>query len=131
MGSNIMPTDVIHPNYHAPEATRDRDAEALRNEMRVEVHWTAGPTGYLQVASTVPNAGGSKLIGEMIQDGLRAIGASPLAEDALDLVRQALDNQCGPGGFDGWHATLYDRRAVNALIRSIRKARDASFGRDE
>ncbi len=38
----------------------------------------------------------------------------------------------GPGSepFDGWHVTL-DRDGVNRLIRSLRKARDAVYGRDE
>ncbi len=36
-----------------------------------------------------------------------------------------------PASFDGWHATLDDRRLVNDLIRHLRRARDQAFGRDE
>lgn len=32
--------------------------------------------------------------------------------------------------FDGWHADL-DRAGVNRLIRLLRNARDAAFGKDE
>lgn len=32
--------------------------------------------------------------------------------------------------FDGWRVTL-DRDGINRAIRSLRKARDAAFGRDE
>lgn len=34
------------------------------------------------------------------------------------------------GGVPGWFVTL-DREGINALIRNLRKARDAAFGRDE
>lgn len=33
--------------------------------------------------------------------------------------------------FDGWHATLAERAAVNRLIAVLRRARDQAFGRDE
>lgn len=35
-----------------------------------------------------------------------------------------------PQKFEGWHVTL-DREGINRLIRSLRRARDAAYGRDE
>jgi hypothetical protein len=35
-----------------------------------------------------------------------------------------------PNGATGLHSTL-DRRQINELIRTLRRARDAAFGRDE
>ncbi len=32
--------------------------------------------------------------------------------------------------FHGWHVTL-DRHGINRLIRTLRRARDAAFGKDE
>lgn len=43
-------------------------------------------------------------------------------------LAQRIEN---PPYFDGFHASLRDRRAVNDLIRTLRRARDQAFGRDE
>ncbi len=41
------------------------------------------------------------------------------------------DSEGDPGQpFDGWRVTL-DRAGCNRLIKAVRQARDAAFGRDE
>lgn len=56
-----------------------------------------------------------------------------------DIGRMVLDAVTGatPDGYPGrdahtgWYTHLEDRTAVNALIRVLRRARDAAFGKDE
>ncbi len=74
---------------------------------RAEVKWTPGqahqPDGWVQLA-TVNQASTLTLDSELPGDT--------------------------PQKFDGWHVTL-DREGINRLIRSLRRARDAAYGRDE
>lgn len=93
-----------------------------------EVAW-GQDSGYVQLA-TVHERGSAALL-ELVNLGLRAAGAPVLEPDAVQVIRDALDTQCGPQGFNGWYVTLTDRRDVNALIRHLRRARDGAFGRDE
>jgi hypothetical protein len=48
----------------------------------------------------------------------------------LSTVADSLPELSGFSGGEGWHVSL-DRRAINDLIRYLRKARDQAFGRDE
>ncbi len=68
---------------------------------RVEVSWSPG--AYVQVASVNPDS------------DLTLPGDAPGSPEQP---------------FTGWWVTL-DREGINRLIRSLRKARDAAFGRDE
>lgn len=68
---------------------------------RAEVTWS--PAGHVQVAS-VNTASTLTLTGDEPGDE--------------------------PEPFDGWRITL-DRGGINRLIRSLRRARDQAFGRDE
>jgi len=72
--------------------------------LRTEVSWWPGDTGHVQIA-TINQSSEMKL-----EDG-----GTPDNPDGL---------------FYGWHATL-DREGINRIIRSLRKARDSVYGRDE
>lgn len=52
------------------------------------------------------------------------------SKEAGDVSLTILDHDKDPDGFEGRHISL-DRGGINALIRTLRKARDDSFGRDE
>lgn len=73
------------------------------------------------------------------RDGV--VQVTTVAEDADERLRNWVEVDLGriptnsvPGTifktFDGWHADL-DRAGVNRLIRVLRQARDAAFGKDE
>ncbi len=72
---------------------------------RTEVSWSTSATGdgYVQLATVNTNS----------------------------LLTLPGDNPGDPvQPFDGWRVTL-DRAAINRAIRTLRRARDAAFGRDE
>lgn len=61
------------------------------------------------------------------------IQVASLADEGEKRVRDILAaEERDPTGrvFDGWYVTL-DRDGVNKLIRTLRRARDQAFGRDE
>ncbi len=72
--------------------------------LRAEVSWQPGSNGHVQLATT---------------------------NNATSFKDPEFANPDNPEGlFLGWHATL-DREGINRLIRSLRKARDSVYGRDE
>lgn len=68
--------------------------------LRVEIGWSPGPTGHVQVASVHTD--------------------SPIDWPEGDSP---------DGKFNGWHTTL-DREGCNRAIRALRKARDSAYGAD-
>lgn len=86
----------------------------------VHVGWTREPAGHVQVGAVM--AAG------------RAIDAPPDAPRNLRQLVASWPDDAGdpdsPGGATGLWSTL-DRAGVNRLIRTLRHARDAAFGRDE
>jgi hypothetical protein len=58
-----------------------------------------------------------------------AVGIHNLAQHVPDSETPGSRYE-GPIAWNGLHCQL-DRRAINDLIRSLRKARDQAFGRDE
>lgn len=89
----------------------------------VRVSW-GHDSGYIQVATRADK--GTEHIVRIVNEWLEA-AALPAVD--LDALRKKLGEN--PPHFDGWHATLDNRRNVNDLIRHLRKARDSAFGRDE
>lgn len=77
--------------------------DMVTDGFRAKVTWRAGETGYVQLATVSEN--------------------SPFKWPP----QEGCDDK---GDFDGWHVTL-DRAGINRLIRVLRRARDAAFGRDE
>lgn len=113
-----MPKEIVRSAAEADES----------QPYRAEVSW-GQDSGYVQVGTT--REGSEDRLLEIIQGGLAATGRGRLSPETVEDVKRALQSQCGPNGFDGWHTTLTDRRDVNALIRHLRRARDGAFGRDE
>ena len=73
----------------------------------------------------------------MVNEWLTAAGLPeiPSRTDLDRLVKERTDadnlvHQFGIG-FDGFHVTLDSRGRANDLIRVVRRARDAAFGKDE
>lgn len=78
--------------------------DMITDGFRLEVAWNLIPgSGYVQVASVNRSS------------ELTLPGDNPGEPDQQ---------------FDGWRVTL-DRDGINRAIRSLRRARDAAFGRDE
>lgn len=75
---------------------------------RAEVAWRPGDTGFVQLATTNQNS-------------------TFTFDPEPDTQTQSAIT---PTPFDGWRITL-DREGINRLIRSLRKARDSVYGRDE
>lgn len=64
--------------------------------------------------------------------GTAHLDAAALGRIVLDAVTGATpDGHPGRDAHTGWYTHLEDRTAVNALIRVLRRARDAAFGKDE
>jgi hypothetical protein len=76
--------------------------------IRAEVLWRPGDTGFVQLATTN-------------QHSTFTLDPEP------ETVTQS---SITPTPLAGWHVTL-DREGINRLIRSLRKARDSVYGRDE
>lgn len=101
----------------------------------IHVGWQPGHE--VQVGTVVAN--GIPLIRHLYAADAERIGAAILSrgtvEDPADLGRNAIQAITETGGnpdgpYRGIYATL-DRSACNRLIRALRKARDAAYGRDE
>lgn len=91
----------------------------------VRVAW-GKDQGVVEVATVChgsPN--GAERIATYVSQWLENAELPPVDYQALSL---RIEN---PPYFDGFHASLQDRRAVNDLIRHLRRARDQAFGRDE
>lgn len=74
------------------------------------------------VAGGSPN--GAERIVECVNQWLENAGM-PLVN--YEELRRRINN---PPYFEGWYASLTDRRAVNDLIRLLQRARDGAFGKD-
>ena len=68
--------------------------------LRIEVGWSAEPSGHVQLATVH-------------------------TDSPIDWP----EGEDPDGKFSGWHVTL-DREHINRTIRSLRRARDAAFGAD-
>ena len=68
---------------------------------------------------------------DIVNDWLVAAGESPI--DKQWLAKTVEGKTLAAPVFDGWHATFTegDRCAINAMIATLRKARDQAFGKDE
>jgi hypothetical protein len=74
-------------------------------DTRVEIGWGPSPTGSVQIATT------------KLQPG-------------ADRQREWMDGPDSRPAWDGQHIGL-DRDQINTLIRTLRRARDTAYGRDE
>lgn len=90
----------------------------------VEVAW-GRDCAYVQVATVLDGEAGAERIVRYVNEWLTAAGQPPIN---FDSVRRLIEDK---PSFTGWHAQLNDRRQVNDLIRVLKRARDAAFGRDE
>jgi hypothetical protein len=102
----------------------------------VTVGWQPGHE--MQVGITVAN--GAPIIRHLYMADAerigREVGAIPasvtdpkeLGRAIVEVIATAASNPDGP--YSGLYATL-DRAASNRLVRAVRKARDAAYGRDE
>lgn len=77
--------------------------DCIDGRWRLEVTWQNGDAAWVQVASVNPDSP-VKLAGDTPNDPMEP--------------------------FDGWRVTV-NRDGINRIIRSLRKARDQAFGRDE
>jgi hypothetical protein len=103
-------------------------SEKVKDEtgsMFVKVSWSASPTGHVQLV-TAANDADQRLLG-IVNDWLQASGQPQIK---WETVQNAAEHWLPNGGFQGWHATL-DRWSINQIIRNLRRARDAAFGKDE
>lgn len=117
-----MPRERIY-TQHQP--ANPGDGAPTGPTFQVEVAWM-NDYGYVEVASTATD--GTERAVRIVNDWLREAGVDFRVD--LEELRKALADKGGPS-FDGYHAHLDNRRDVNHLIRVLRKARDAAFGRDE
>lgn len=101
-----MPKELIYGND--PPYTAASSARSV-----VGVHWGRDGSDYLQVSTSLFN------------DDLKYI-------DGNDVVRQAEGDEAARRELwaQGFYVSL-NRNDVNALIRTLRRARDQAFGRDE
>lgn len=100
------------------------------NTFKVRVAW-GGEGSQVQV-STQPSGvdSGAKIIVRYVNEWLEATGQKPIDFDSIrNLPIEGHGEHTSPH-FDGFHATL-DRHGINKLIKHLRRARDAVYGRDE
>lgn len=71
-------------------------------------------------------------MGQISSDADKDAALEALGRDVLDLVESSQTSPGSPGtaGYSGVWAAL-DRIRVNQMIRVLRRARDAAFGKDE
>lgn len=93
----------VFGNQFAPEGTEEHPMVPV-----VEVLWNR-EGGYLQVVSKANSATGGRWAQHLVPEG---------------------ETTWETHFTDGYYVDL-DRRAVNDLIRKLRRARDQAFGRDE
>ena len=95
----------------------------------VRVSW-GSDTGYVVVTTSRESA-----TTETIDTVLSWAKSGGFVTEHVDDVRSAIDahGSIAPGRvfFDGFESALTTRRQVNDLIRTLRRARDSAFGRDE
>jgi hypothetical protein len=92
----------------------------------VRISWGQGDC--VQVATR--HKDGMQAIIGIVNGWLEGAGEKPVDAEAL---RAKLNAKSISPAFDGWHATFTsaERPAVNAMIATLRKARDQAFGKDE
>lgn len=102
----------------------------------VSISWGAD-MNYVQVASLFESKQGADIILAMVNEWLTAAGLKEIpSREELDrlILREAgpesIAGQFGVG-FDGFHATIDDRRQINRLIELGKRSRDGAFGRDQ
>lgn len=111
-----MPREVIHTTSAVP--------------FEVIVGWSQHGAS-VQVATTATD--GTKRLIKIVNEWLVGAGMPTIDYRAMcDNLGRTTQYPTGPltPAFDGWHADL-DRAGVNRLIRTLRRARDQAFGRDE
>lgn len=90
----------------------------------------------VQVASVCEGAtlnyedGGAARILRYVNGWLAEAGMTEIDVAALEAKLRAKNDGAMPG-FDGWYVGIRDRRLVNRLIQTLKRARDQSMGRDE
>lgn len=91
----------------------------------------------VQVASLFDAKHGADVIISTVNEWLKAAGLTevPGREELGRLIAEkaepdSIAAQFGIG-FEGFHVSLDDRRAVNQLIAVARRSRDQAFGKDE
>lgn len=110
-----MPKEVFSSQY---EKNQDPNQSVVR-QPELSVHWgsTQGPD--VQVGITLDPEAARGAYRRLLEDR-KAV----TIEDALDVL-------CEPhSGALGWFTHL-DRHDTNRLIKTLRRARDVAFGRDE
>lgn len=98
-------------------------------EYAVRVMW-GRDCGYVQVQALLlptPGYAPTQRIIDIVNEWLTAAGEKPISHASL-VAKLGAERQ---PHFDGYCATLEDRRTVNELIRNLKSARDGAFGRDE
>lgn len=93
--------------------------------------------GYVQAATLYDAKHGADVIIGIVNEWLKAAGIKEIpGREELD---RRITEKADPDsiaaqfgiGFDGFHASIDDRRNLNHLIATARKARDQAFGKDE
>lgn len=90
----------------------------------------------VQVASVCEGAtlnyedGGAARILRYVNEWLTAAGRDPIDVEALKRDLAAKNDGATPG-FDGWYVSIKNRRMLNSLIQTLKRARDQAMGRDE
>lgn len=101
----------------------------------VRVSWGAD-MNYVQVASLFEPQRGAEVVIAMVNEWLKAAGLDPIPsrEELNTLIKKhtpgSIPDQFGVT-FNGFHATLDDRRAANKLVAVGKRSRDSAFGKDE
>lgn len=121
-----MPSEKIYSSSHPGDTSG----------LHVRVAWGNGHES-LQIASLFESHQGADSVIQMVNEWLTAAGLPeiPGRADLDKLVKERTDpgnlvHQFGIG-FEGFHVPLDSRSRANELIRTVRRARDAAFGKDE
>jgi len=100
----------------------------------VRVAWGSDGSD-VQVASLLDSAEGADIILRYVNEWLKAAGLDEVPGreelDKLIASRTPEGEYLHKIGFEGFHVFVDDRREVNRLVKSIRRARDDSMGSDE
>lgn len=115
-----MPKELIRSDHPAYGTREEPEAYGF-----VDVRWDR-ETGYFQIATTCLDPSTYEVytpLREAIEAPLTPPGEPPQFTELIALE--------GPMPVQAGYYVNLDRRGINELIRTLRRARDAAFGKDE